>query len=139
MFSRLHGLSVAAAIVLTGSAWAQTQPPAGGGGQVPPDNRVGSPMGAPRDNMPGNPGAVPQDQQVDTYATDKDFIKSVAESSATEVQLGKLAEDKASSDSVKELGKRMVEAHTQTGQQLKQAADALKIQLPAEPPRKAKK
>jgi putative membrane protein len=96
-------------------------------------------MGAPRDNMPGNPGAVPQDQQVDTYATDKDFIKSVAESSATEVQLGKLAEDKASSDSVKELGKRMVEAHTQTGQQLKQAADALKIQLPAEPPRKAKK
>jgi putative membrane protein len=138
MFSRSHGLSVAAAIVLTGSAWAQTQPPAGGGGQVPPDNRVGPPMGAPRDNMPGNPGAVPQDQ-MDTYATDKDFIKSVAESSATEVQLGKLAENKASSDSVKELGKGMVEAHTQTGQQLKQAADALKIQLPAEPPRKAKK
>jgi putative membrane protein len=88
--------------------------------------------------MPGNPGAVPQDQ-IDAYAIDKDFIKNVAESSATEVKLGKLAEDKASSDAVKELGKRMVETHTQTSQQLKQAASELKIQLPAEAPRKAKK
>jgi putative membrane protein len=89
--------------------------------------------------MPGNPGAVPQDQQMDPYMADKDFVKSVAESSATEVQLGKLAEEKASSDAVKELGKHMVEAHTQTSEQLKQAAAALKIQVPAEPPRKAKK
>jgi putative membrane protein len=33
----------------------------------------------------------------------------------------------------------MVETHTQTSQQLKQAASELKIQLPAEAPRKAKK
>lgn len=142
MFSRSHGLSLAAAIVLAGSAWSQTQPPAGGGGQIPPDGRggspTGSPMGTPRGDMPGNPGAVPQDQ-IDAYATDKDFIRNVAESSATEVKLGKLAEDKASSDAVKELGKRMVETHTQTSQQLKQAASELKIQLPAEAPRKAKK
>ena len=55
------------------------------------------------------------------------------------MQLGNLAQDKASSDAVKELGKRMVEAHTQTSEQLKQAAAALNIQVPAEPPRKAKK
>jgi putative membrane protein len=89
--------------------------------------------------MGGNPGAVPQDQQMDPYVTDKEFVKNVAESSATEVHLGKLAQDKASSDAVKELGKRMVEAHTQTSQQLKQAAAALNVQVPAEPPRKAKK
>jgi putative membrane protein len=139
MFSRSHIPGLAAAIVLAGSAWAQTQPPPGG--QIPPDGRGGTPTGFPmgRDNMPGNPAAVPQDQQVDAYITDKDFIRNVAESSATEVQLGKFAQDKASSDAVKELGKRMVEAHTQTGQQLKQAAAALNVQVPAEPPRKAKK
>ena len=55
------------------------------------------------------------------------------------MHLGKLAQEKASSDAVKELGKRMVEAHTQTSQQLKQAASALNIQVPSETPRKAKK
>jgi putative membrane protein len=96
-------------------------------------------MGATRNNAPANPGSIPQDQQMDPYIADKDFVRSVAESSATEVQLGKLAQDKASSDTVKELGKRMVEAHTQTTQQLKQAAVALNIQMPETPPRKARK
>src|SRR5260370_4686738 len=128
MFTRSHILSLAGAIVLAGSAWAQTQARP----NVPP-------TGAPQGNLPNNPGAVPQDQQRDPYSTDKDFVKNVAESSATEVQLGKLAEDRASTDAVKELGKRMEEAHTQTSEQLKQAAAALNIQVPAEPPRKAKK
>ena len=143
MFSRLHIVGLSAAIVMAGSAWAQTQPPAGGGGSQLPDARTGSPSdpppGVPRGNIPGNPGAVPQDQQIDRYIADKDFVRSAAESSATEVQLGKLAQEKGSSDAVKELGKHMVEAHTQTGEQLKQAGAALNIQVPSEPPRKAKK
>jgi putative membrane protein len=89
--------------------------------------------------VPGSPGVVPQDQQMDPYVADKDFVTNVAESSATELQLGKLAQDKASNDAVKDLGKQMVEANTQTSQQLKQAAAQLKIQVPEEPPRKAKK
>ena len=137
MFSGSHILGLATAVVLAGSAWAQTQPqtqpPPGGG------TPTGAPTGAPQSNTAGNPGAVPQDQQMDPYIADKDFVKNVAESSATEVQLGKLAEEKASADAVKELGKRMVEAHTQTSEQLKRAAAALNIQVPAEPPRKAKK
>jgi putative membrane protein len=94
---------------------------------------------APRDNTPGNPGAGLPEQQMDPYVTDKDFVKNAAESSATEVQLGRLAQDKASSEAVKEFGRRMVEAHTQTSQQLKLAGTALNLQLPAGPPRKAKK
>ncbi|HKE24583.1 MAG TPA: DUF4142 domain-containing protein [Bryobacteraceae bacterium] len=133
MFSRLHILGLSVAIVLAGSAWAQTQPPPGGGGsQMPPDTPTGAARG-------GNPGIVPQDQQIDPYITDKVFVRSVAESSATEVQLGKLAQEKASSDAVRELGKRMAEAHAQTGEQLKQAGAALNIQVPSETPRKAKK
>lgn len=137
MFSRSHILSLTAAIGLANTIWAQTPPPGGGGGQ-PPDS-MGRPNGTPQSNLPANPGAVPQDQQADPYATDRDFVKSAAESSATEVHLGKLAQDKASSDAVKELGKKMVEAHTQTGEQLKQAAAALNISVPAEAPRKARK
>ena len=145
MFARLHILGLSAAIVFAGSVWAQSQPPAGGGGgQMPPDARGGSPTdfptGSPRGNVPANPGAVPQDQpQMDPYSTDKDFVRSVAESSATQVELGKLAQQKGSSDAAKELGKRMVEAHTQTGEQLKQAGAALNIRVPSEPPRKARK
>jgi putative membrane protein len=128
MFSRSRVLSLA--IVLTGGAWAQMQTQPG---------QSGPPAGIPQANPNGNPGAVPQDQQVDPYSTDKDFIKNVSESSATEVEIGKLAADKASTDAVKGLGKQMVEAHTQTGQHLKEAAAALKVQVSDEPPRKAKK
>lgn len=76
---------------------------------------------------------------MDTYSTDKSFVRNAAEVSAIQVHLGKIAADKASASSVKELGKQMVEAHTQTGQQLKQAAAALNVDVPANPPKKAKK
>jgi putative membrane protein len=141
MFSRLQILGLSAAFILAGSTWAQSQPPTSGtGSQMPPagGSSSDSPTGAPRGNAPGNPGAISQ-EQMDPYSTDKDFVKSVSESSATEVQLGKLAQEKASSDAVKELGKRLVEAHTQTGQQLKQAGAALNVPVSSDPPRKAKK
>jgi len=133
MFSRLHIVSCAAAVVLAGSGWAQMQPP--GQMQQPPS---GVPSGPPQTNMPGTVGSAP-DTQVDPYMVDKDFIRNAVEASATELHLGKLAQDKASSDAVKDLGKRMVEANTQTSDQLQKAASALKIQVPADPPRKAKK
>lgn len=89
--------------------------------------------------MPSSSAPVPQEAQGDPYITDKEFVKSAAETSAIEVHLGKLAADKGSSDSVKQLGKRMVETHTQTGEQLNRAATALKLETPSDTPRKAKK
>jgi len=70
---------------------------------------------------------------------DKEFLKNVAESSATEVHLGKLAQDKGSSDAVKEFGKQMAETNKQTGEQMKKAAAALNVPLSDDPPKKAKK
>jgi putative membrane protein len=134
MSSRSQIVTLSAAILLAGGVWAQMQPQPGQTGAPP-----GSSPSTPQSSMPGTATTGPQDQQMDPYTTDKDFVKNVTESSATEVQLGKLAQEKASSDAVKELGKKMVEAHTQTGQQLKQAAAALNVQVPADPPRKAKK
>ena len=87
--------------------------------------------------MPNVTGATPQDQ-ADPYSGDKEFVQS-AESRAIEAQLGKIAQEKASSDAVKEFGKQMVDAHSQTSEDLQRAATALKIDLPSDPPRKAKK
>jgi putative membrane protein len=135
MSNRLHILGLAAAFVLAGSAWVQAQSSPGQGGPA-----MSSPTGPTRGDVPGIPDSVPRDQQqMDPYSADKDFVKSVSETSATEVHLGKLAQDKGSTDAVKELGKRMVETHTQTGEQLKKAATALNVQISADPPRKAKK
>jgi putative membrane protein len=144
MCSQSHVLAYAATLVLwTSPAWAQPQQQPPPGGQTPPpvNYPAGNPSGTQQGTMPGNPGAMPQDQQreADPYAADKEFVKNAAESSATEVQLGKLAQDKASSDAVKDFGKRMADANSQTSEQLKQAASALKIQVPAEPPKKARK
>ena len=110
MFSRSHFVSCAAALTLAASGWAQITP-----GQS-------APMGGQSTGSVG----MSQDQGRDAYSTDKDFIKSAAESSATEVHLGKLAQDRASSDAVKQLGKRMIEASAQTSEQLQKAAAALK-------------
>jgi putative membrane protein len=131
MLRRSHILNFVAALVLASPALAQT----GTTGQSGPP-----PGGVPPGSQQANtPGPVTQDQQTDPYVGDKDFVKNAAELSATEVHLGQLAQNKASSDAVKELGKKMVEANTQNGQQLKQAAAALKIQVSDDPPRKAKK
>ena len=133
MFSRSLFVTCAAALVLAGSGWAQMLP-SGGPPQMPQNPQMGPPQGT----MP-NVGAFPQSPRADPYAVDKDFVKNVAEASATEAHLGKIAQEKASSDAVKQLGKQMVDANTQTGRQLQQAATALKITLPAEPPKKARK
>jgi putative membrane protein len=96
-------------------------------------------------NPAGNPGAVPplanstDERPLDPLAADQRFVKDAAEASAAELQLGKLAQEKGSSEAVKEFGKRMVEAHTQTGEELKQAAAKASIQVPTEAPRKIKK
>jgi len=137
MFSRSLLVDCAAALVLAGSGWAQMQPPAGQ--TQPTQNPGGPPMGPPQGTTPGSAGGLSQDQQIDPYSTDKNFLRNVAESSATEADLGKIAQEKASNDSVKGFGKQMVDASTQTGRQLQRAAAALKVDLPAGTPRKAKK
>jgi putative membrane protein len=141
MFFRSHVLAFALTTALTGWGWAQVQ-------QQQQQQQPGYPRPVPDSgpaNPGGNPGAVPPlinspDQQpADPMASDKRFVKDAAEANATQVELGKLAQQKGSSDAVKEFGKRMVEAHTEANEELKQAATKANIQVPTEPPRKVKK
>jgi putative membrane protein len=67
-----------------------------------------------------------------TKKMDDMFAKNAAEGGMAEVELGKLAADKATNEDVKAFGKRMVDDHTKAGDQLKGIAAKENIQLPTE-------
>ena len=61
---------------------------------------------------------------------DADFIKEAAMGGMMEVQLGKMAQDKAASDSVKQFGKKMEQDHTKANDELKKLAADKGVQIP---------
>jgi len=65
-------------------------------------------------------------------SADAKFIKSAAEGGMAEVQFGQLAQQKASSQEVKDFGQRMVTDHTKANDKLKDIASKEGVTLPAE-------
>jgi putative membrane protein len=61
---------------------------------------------------------------------DHHFVMNVAEAGMAEVELGRLAADKASNVQVKEFGRRMVTDHGKAGDELKPLAASKNITLP---------
>ena len=61
---------------------------------------------------------------------DQHFLKKAAQGGEAEVELGKLATEKASSDEVKKFGQRMVDDHSKANDQLKQLAGSKGVDLP---------
>ena len=66
-------------------------------------------------------------------AADRKFIAEAASGGMAEVELGKLAQEKAASDQVKQFGARMVEDHGKANDELKQLAQAKGVEVPAAP------
>ena len=66
-------------------------------------------------------------------AADAKFMKEAAGGGMAEVELGKLAQEKASSDQVKQFGQRMVDDHSKANQQLEQIAQQKNVRLPKQP------
>lgn len=62
--------------------------------------------------------------------SDESFVKEAAQGGMMEVELGKLAQQKASSGKVKEFGKRMEDDHGKANSELKQLASAKGVDLP---------
>lgn len=62
--------------------------------------------------------------------TDHSFVMEAAKGGLAEVELGQLAEQKASSQQVKDFGKKMVEDHGKANQQLQTLAQNKNITLP---------
>jgi len=61
---------------------------------------------------------------------DKKFAKDAALGGMTEVQLGKLATQKASRDDIKQFGQKIVDDHTKANDQLKELASKENIPIP---------
>jgi len=61
---------------------------------------------------------------------DQKFVKDAAVGGMAEVELGKLAQDKGSSEAVKNFGKRMVDDHSKANDELKSIASQKSIDLP---------
>src|SRR4051794_1626641 len=65
-------------------------------------------------------------------AADETFVTKAAKGGLAEVQLGKLAAEKASSDEVKKFGQRMVDDHGKANDELKTLAQSKSITLPTD-------
>ncbi|HYC37936.1 MAG TPA: DUF4142 domain-containing protein [Usitatibacter sp.] len=64
--------------------------------------------------------------------SDRNFVTKAAQHGKAEVDLGKMAQDKASNPQVKEFARRMVEDHGKANQELMTIASAKGIQVPTE-------
>jgi putative membrane protein len=63
---------------------------------------------------------------------DKHFVMEAAQGELAEVELGQLAEQRASNPEVEEFGKRMVTDHTKAKDQLRQVASQMSVPVPTE-------
>ena len=80
-------------------------------------------------NAPAGPG-VPGGSTRPAKMDDKKFVKDAALGGMAEVELGKLAAQKASREDVKQFGQKMVDDHTKANDQLKQVASQANIPPP---------
>jgi putative membrane protein len=123
-------LGSASTLLVAVMAVAQT-PPGGGAGSQQPNmpNQPTSPM--------ANPNMDPTMANQQSMA-DQSFVKKALEGGAAEVELGQLAQQKSQSEDVKQFGQKMVQDHTQLGDQMKPIAQQLGVKEPKGPSKKDK-
>ena len=130
------------AVALLAALTATAQMPAGGAGGQPQQPQPQQPMpGQQPQQAPNNPTAGgPMNPTAPTQGSfsDQAFVKSTLEASASEVQLGQLAQQKSQSEDVKQYGLKMVQIHTQLDQQIKPVAKKLGVSEPKGPSKKQK-
>ena len=106
---------LACALAIPGAALAQTPPSAPQSSKPPASSKAGT--------------AAPQGSLA---AADKTFMMKAARGGMAEVELGRLATEKASSADVKQFGQRMVDDHGKANDELKGLASQKNVTLPAD-------
>ncbi len=93
----------------------------------------GAPMSQPpsrsNPNDPNSPLNTNRDMRIQR-ADDNKFLKDAAIGGMIEVEVGKLALQRASSDAVKQFAQKMVDDHTKANEELKQVASKANINVP---------
>lgn len=84
----------------------------------------------PERTITANPSSNNPVKDVDE--TDQSFMKEAAMGNQAEIQLGQMAQSKASNPEVKSFGQRMVKDHSDADDKLKNIAESQHISLPAE-------
>jgi putative membrane protein len=96
-------------------------------GSMPGSNMPGrstSGMSGMNDTMSANSGKI--------GAEDKQFMKTAMEGDMAEIQLAQLAQQKASSDQVKQFAQRMITDHTRMDAQMKPMAQQFGVEAPTQ-------
>ena len=70
--------------------------------------------------------------QTNASNPDEKFVMEAGKGGMAEVELGRMAVDKASNDDVKKFGQRMVDDHSKAGDELKALAQSKHITVPSE-------
>jgi len=93
----------------------------------------GAPASPSTPPTPASPGRTVTPGQADTRAqgSDVSFVMDAAMGGMTEVEIGRLAVEKATNPKVKMFGQRMVDDHGKAGEELKTLAASKQISLPA--------
>jgi len=102
-----------------------TTPP---GGTTSPGGSMSAPGGT---TSPGG-SSTGSSSQSSLSSSDKRFLLQAAQGGTAEVQLGQLATQKASSDTVKQYAQRMVDEHSQANNQLAALAAQKGVTLPTD-------
>ena len=95
--------------------------------QPPPAGQKPSPSGAPK-----SPPSGAQKSSTPAKSADSAFVMKTAQANMAEVELGKVATEKAMRDEVKKFGQMMVDDHTKAGDELKMIAMEKNVTWPTE-------
>ena len=125
----MNRLGIGAAIVVLGIAAGSGSLYGQGAGDKPP-RPADSQQRPPDPQRPTDAQPPPGAQAARSDA--QGFVNEMTIASLAEVQLGKMASEKASSPDVKAFGQMMVKDHTQANNELKQVASQLNVQPPAQ-------
>lgn len=119
-----------------------TMPAQTGSAPQSSQEQMGGQSGAAQNQMGGQEGSSPDKMGTESKSgnsgrrsgatsVDKRFMHDAAQGGMAEVELGRLAAERASSEEVKKFGQRMIDDHTKAGDQLKEVAGKQGVQLPA--------
>lgn len=130
-------ISLIAALCLAGTAALAQQPGPAGGMQPSSSQQLPTPgQPGPNGNTPGTD--LRANQAYTPSLADQAFVKDTLKDDQAQIQLSQLAQQKSTSDDVKQFGQHMIEVQTQLDKQLQPFAKQLYISEPAKPSKQEK-